>query len=78
VGDGPFRDECERLTRQLGIGDKVKFLGFVPRENVEAYYAAADLFVFASITETQGLVVQEAMVHGIPPVAVFGGGASDA
>lgn len=78
VGDGPYRDECERLARKLGIGDKVRFVGFVPREKVEMYYAAADLFVFASITETQGLVVQEAMVHGIPPVAVFGGGASDA
>ena len=39
-------------------------------------YAAADLFVFSSVTETQGLVLQEAMVHGLPCVAVSGGGAS--
>jgi glycosyltransferase involved in cell wall biosynthesis len=47
----------------------------VEREKVDRYYAAADLFVFSSITETQGLVVQEAMSHGLPVVAVAGGGA---
>ena len=76
VGDGPYREDCSRLARSLGIGDRVRFAGFVPRHEVDRYYAAADLFVFASITETQGLVVQEAMTHGIPAIAVFGGGAS--
>ncbi len=76
VGDGPFRDECSRLTRLLGIGDRVRFAGFVERNEVDHYYAAADLFVFASITETQGLVVQEAMTYGLPAIAVSGGGAA--
>jgi 1,2-diacylglycerol 3-alpha-glucosyltransferase len=75
VGDGPYREACQRLARKLEIGDKVKFVGFVKREDVDAYYAAADLFVFASVTETQGLVVQEAMTYGLPPVLVDGGGA---
>jgi glycosyltransferase involved in cell wall biosynthesis len=44
---------------------------------VDAYYAASDLFVFSSMTETQGLVIGEAMTHGLPAVAVHGGGASD-
>jgi glycosyltransferase involved in cell wall biosynthesis len=62
----------------LGIGDRVRFVGFVPRLEVDRYYAAADLFVFSSITETQGLVVQEAMSYGLPAIAVGGGGASSA
>lgn len=77
VGDGPHRAELTELARSLGIGDRVKFVGFVPREDVDAFYAAADLFVFSSITETQGLVIQEAMLYGLPAVAVTGGGAGE-
>jgi 1,2-diacylglycerol 3-alpha-glucosyltransferase len=77
VGDGPYRNECAAMVRELGIGDRVKFVGFVPRPEVDQYYEAADLFVFSSITETQGLVVQEAMAYGVPAVAVAGGGASE-
>jgi glycosyltransferase involved in cell wall biosynthesis len=77
VGDGPYRADCVVAARKLGIGDRVKFVGFVPREEVDRYYAAADLFVFASETETQGLVVQEAMLHGLPAVVVTGGGAGE-
>jgi len=75
VGDGPYREACVQQVRALGIGDRVRFVGFVPREDVDAYYAAADLFVFASLTETQGLVVAEAMSYGLPAVVVHGGGA---
>jgi len=78
VGDGPARPDCVSLVRKLGIGDRVRFVGFVPRLEVDRYYAAADLFVFSSITETQGLVVQEAMSYGLPAIAVGGGGASSA
>lgn len=77
VGDGPAREEYRRLARDLGIGDKVKFWGFIDRDQIGAYYSAADLFVFASQTETQGLVVQEAMSYGLPCVLVGGGGADD-
>ena len=77
VGDGPYREECARMVRELGIGDRVRFVGFVPRPEVDPYYEAADLFVFSSLTETQGLVVQEAMAYGVPAVAVAGGGASE-
>ncbi|MHB8635619.1 MAG: glycosyltransferase [Fimbriimonadaceae bacterium] len=75
VGDGPYRVACHALARRISIGDRVKFVGFVPHNEVDAFYAAADLFVFASVTETQGLVVQEAMTYGLPPVLVDGGGA---
>lgn len=78
VGDGPYRHALAEMARELGIGDRVRFVGFVPRAEVDHYYAACDLFVFSSITETQGLVVQEAMTYGLPAVAVAGGGASAA
>jgi glycosyltransferase involved in cell wall biosynthesis len=76
VGDGPYREEARAMVRALGIGDRVRFVGFVPREEVDPYYAAADLFVFTSVTETQGLVVQEAMAFGLPAIVAVGGGAS--
>ena len=78
VGDGPYRKDCQALARELGIGDKVKFTGAVPRAEVDKFYNASDLFVFSSFTETQGLVIGEAMSHGVPAVAVRGGGASAA
>jgi glycosyltransferase involved in cell wall biosynthesis len=76
VGDGPYRSECQALARQLQIGDRVRFVGFVPHDEVARYYSAADVFVFSSMTETQGLVVQEAMTYGLPCICVGGGGAS--
>jgi len=76
VGDGPARDEAQALARELGIGDRVRFWGFVPRKEMGRYYAAADVFMFCSMTETQGLVVTEAMTYGLPAVVTYGGGAS--
>jgi glycosyltransferase involved in cell wall biosynthesis len=77
VGDGPHFSALQTLARELGIGNRVRFVGFVSRGEVDQYYCAADAFVFASITETQGLVVQEAMLYGLPSVCVIGGGASE-
>ncbi len=76
VGDGPFRGQCEQLARDLGIGDRVRFVGAIRRDEVDMYYIASDLFIFSSMTETQGLVIGEAMSLGVPAVAVRGGGAS--
>lgn len=78
VGDGPQREELRTLARQTGVGDRVRFFGFVSREEIDQYYAAADVFAFTSMTETQGLVVVEAMAHGLPAVVVQGGGAGAA
>lgn len=78
VGDGPARQEYSRMARQLGIGDRIKFVGFVPREDVDTYYAACDVFTFTSMTETQGLVIAEAMTYGLPALVVKGGGAGEA
>ncbi len=78
VGDGPARSEFAAMARDLGIGDHVRFVGAVKRAEVDRYYAAADLFTFASMTETQGLVVVEAMSHGLPALVSQGGGAGEA
>ncbi|MBL8047242.1 MAG: glycosyltransferase [Chthonomonas sp.] len=78
VGDGPFREAARRLAGDLGIGDRVRFEGFVARDQVDRYYAMADVFAFASVTETQGLVVSEAMAYGLPAIVAQGGGAGAA
>jgi 1,2-diacylglycerol 3-alpha-glucosyltransferase len=62
VGDGPDRHGLIELTNQLGISDKVSFVGAVPILEVPYYYQVADVFVSASLTETQGLTFMEAMV----------------
>lgn len=78
VGDGPARVELDSLAQKLEIQSRVRFEGAVLREQVDSYYAAADLFVFPSQTETQGLVIGEAQTFGLPCVAIEGGGAPEA
>ncbi len=78
VGDGPAKERYRRMANELRIGDRTTFFGFVPRADVDQFYAAADLFLFASQTETQGLVVSEAMSYGLPAVVVNSGGAAEA
>src|SRR5512139_1047449 len=77
VGDGPQAQALRQLTEELGITERVLFTGRVSFEQVPAYLKAADLFAFASVTETQGLATLEAMAAGLPVVAVTGPGTSD-
>ncbi|MCI2430158.1 glycosyltransferase family 4 protein [Candidatus Acetothermia bacterium] len=70
AGDGSYREHLEQLAQRLQLGDRVIFTGFIPREELVDHYRAADLFLFASKTETQGLVLMEAMAAGLPTVAV--------
>jgi glycosyltransferase involved in cell wall biosynthesis len=60
----------EEKVKQMGIADSVRFAGFLDHPRLVDLYKASDLFVFASKTETQGLVLAEAMAGGTPPVAV--------
>ena len=55
--------------KKLGLNNVV-FTGAVPHKNLPVYYQAADLFVFASLTETQGIVILEAMASGLPVIAL--------
>ncbi len=67
AGDGPLRPDLEELARRLGIGERVRFLGW--RDDVAALFAAADLFVCPSRVEPLGNVVIEAWAQGVPVVA---------
>jgi glycosyltransferase involved in cell wall biosynthesis len=65
-------------AQRLGIGDAVRFLGYLDRtRELPDCYAAADVFVFASRTETQGLVLLEAMAAGLPVIALSAMGTAD-
>jgi len=67
----------QNLATELGIADRVTFTGEIPFSDVAAYLKAANIFGFASVTETQGLVTMEAMAAGLPVVAVDASGTRD-
>ncbi len=77
IGDGPERDSLEKKVKKLGIGDRFEFVGRVPYEDVASYLQAGDLFAYASVTETQGLVTLEALAAGLPVVAVDASGTNE-
>jgi len=69
-GDGPHREYLEALVAELDLTDRVTFLGYLQGEDAVAAYHLAHAFIFASTTETQGLVIGEAMAAGLPVIAV--------
>jgi 1,2-diacylglycerol 3-alpha-glucosyltransferase len=77
VGDGPDKSRLAAEARSLGIESLVRFTGYVDRETVFSVFAASAVFTFASMTETQGLVLLEAMSMGTPVVAIDAMGVSD-
>lgn len=70
VGDGPEKQQLKRLVNKLQLKGRVIFFGKVKHQDVAKAYADADIFVFASRTETQGMVLLEALASGLPVVAV--------
>lgn len=77
VGDGPERARLEREVERLGLGHRVRFLGFFPHDRVPAALAHADLLVLPSLYEELGTVLLEAMWSGLPIVASRTGGIPD-
>ncbi|MEP7242170.1 MAG: glycosyltransferase [Gammaproteobacteria bacterium] len=70
AGEGPARESLRQLVTKLGLANDVNFVGYLDRDTTLLdCYAAADVFVFASRTETQGLVLLEAMAQGTPVVS---------
>ena len=67
AGDGPRRARCERLAQSLGLGRRVRFVGFQP--DPTAFYRAADVAVHASKEEALSNFLIEAQAHGLPAVA---------
>lgn len=70
VGGGPEEKWCKQRINELKIKDSVTMTGMLPKEEANEIFGMADLFVFPSISETQGIVIAEAMAAGTPPVAV--------
>lgn len=78
IGDGPYRKELEAISQRLGLSRQVHFLGYRKRTELRNYMAAARGLVFASQTETQGLVILEAQAGGCPVLAIRGPGVTEA
>lgn len=77
VGKGPHEHKLRLLSEKLGLVGRAIFAGSIPHTEVPHYAAAADLFVFPSLLETQGLVLIEAMAAGTPVVALEAPGSLD-
>jgi glycosyltransferase involved in cell wall biosynthesis len=75
VGDGNERNSLEALLRDTKMQDRVSFLGF--RDDVPAIMKSADIFVLPAPAEPFGLVVVEAMMAGVPVVAIDNGGPAE-
>ncbi|HPD47332.1 MAG TPA: glycosyltransferase [Anaerohalosphaeraceae bacterium] len=70
VGDGPMREHIETIFADCGLTDRLFAVGRLEGKHLIDAYAAFDVFAFASKTETQGLVLIEAMAAGVPAVAL--------
>lgn len=77
IAGGPEEENLRKMTVELGVDAAVTFAGRKPFAEVVQAYRGADLFVFGSMTETQGLVILEAMSTGLPVVAVRATGVED-
>jgi N-acetyl-alpha-D-glucosaminyl L-malate synthase BshA len=75
AGDGPERGHAERLAWELGLGERVKFLG--KQDQIEKLLQMADVVLMPSDHEAFGLVALEAMACGVPTVATRVGGVSE-
>lgn len=77
IGDGPDRQTIQQHIEALALQEQVTLVGDVPPKEMARYYHLGDIFVFASTSETQGMVILEAMAAGLPVVAVRSSGIDD-
>lgn len=68
AGHGSDRSRLERLGRELGVTSRIRFLGTLSKTSLAKAYQAADVFAIASTSETQSMVLLQAMSSGLPPV----------
>jgi len=76
-GDGDLKERLAKKTKGAGLSEKMVFAGIISNGEKKNYYAAGDIFVYASRSETQGMVLTEAMYSGLPIVAVRATGVED-
>jgi len=77
IGEGHQKDRLQNKIHELGLDTLVTLVGAVPPEDIAVWYRLGDAFVFASKSETQGMVILEAMAAGLPVVAVRSSGIDD-
>jgi len=78
AGEGPAREKLEHEVQHTGLSGNVTFIGYLDRHTeLNSCYHSADIFVFSSRTETQGLVLLEAMAQGVPVVSTAEMGTRD-
>ncbi|KAF0201120.1 MAG: group 1 glycosyl [Gallionellaceae bacterium] len=78
AGEGPARESLEHDVNAQGLKDNVMFIGYLDRHTeLNSCYRSADIFIFSSRTETQGLVLLEAMAQGVPVVSTAEMGTRD-
>ncbi len=71
IGDGPCRPELEQQAKDLGIADMVVFTGAVPNAELPPYYAACNIYITASLSDTNSISMLEAMATGLPVLQRF-------
>ena len=78
AGEGPAKNAYMEQAKKLNLGEHIAFVGYLDRDSelIDCYHSA-DLFVFSSVTETQGLVLLEAMAAGTPVVSLAAMGTKD-
>ena len=77
IGGGPSEASLRARARRPDLAGRVVFTGMLPRSEALSRLRGGDMFVFASRTETQGLVLAEALSAGLPAIAVEGPGVAD-
>jgi phosphatidyl-myo-inositol dimannoside synthase len=77
IGTGDARASLEAWARAWGMKERVRFMGYVPREKIAAHYAAAHVFVLPSYNEGMSVATLEAMAAGLPLVVTRTGGTAD-
>jgi glycosyltransferase involved in cell wall biosynthesis len=77
AGEGACKQQIEGMFSEQGLRDRLHMLGVLDRSQLAAAYRALDVFVFASQSETQGMVLAEAMAAATPVVAVAASGVRD-
>lgn len=78
AGEGPAKNAYMQQATDLGLEDNIAFVGYLNRDSelIDCYHSA-DIFVFSSLTETQGLVLLEAMASGAPVISIAAMGTKD-
>ena len=77
IGDGHQRDRLQKKIEDLDLRQHFSLVGAIPPEDMATWYRLGDAFLFASKSETQGMVILEAMAAGLPVVAVRSSGIED-